>query len=200
MAPTVVAASRMSRAAISAEHELCMFNSLKYGGCNSNCRARFFPSRVVIISRIAKLPSFVRVIGEVIYFINIQYTVSLSSLQVMESSASPSRDANNEPSKDNGSSASLEDDLDALIESCFTNSPALTMKPLPVPPSLADAPATPLSLGDDEQFMAWLNEGSPDGLAILPSPELNRSSVSPNEKFRQEGTPVKCSCFLLHLN
>ena len=105
----------------------------------------------------------------------------------MEGPASPSRDPNEGSKDNNGSSASLEDDLDALIESCFTNSPALTMKPLPVPPSLADAPATPLSLGDDEQFMAWLNEGSPDGLGILQSPELSRQSVSPAEKGSREG-------------
>jgi hypothetical protein len=73
--------------------------------------------------------------------------------------------------------ASLEDDLDELINSCFSNSPALSIKPLPVPPSLSETPATPMSLNeDDDQFMAWLNEESPSmkKSAELVAPDQSR--------------------------
>ena len=114
-----------------------------------------------------------------------------------ESSSTPSREPN-EIEKEAGSSASLEDDLDALIESCFTNSPALTMKPLPVPPSLTDAPATPLSLGDDEQFMAWLNDGSANTGLTLPA-EITRASTSPPAKAPHEGDSILNRC-LAHVS
>lgn len=76
-------------------------------------------------------------------------------------------------------SASLEDDLDELINSCFSNSPALSIKPLPVPPSLSFTPSTPMSLGDDDDdFMAWLNEEKP---AMSPIPPA-ASAVAEGEK------------------
>jgi hypothetical protein len=93
---------------------------------------------------------------------------------------------------------SLEDDLDDLINSCFTNSPALNIKPLPVPPSLSDAPATPLSLGDDdEQFMAWLNEGSPTPSIMTMSPEQNKHVEANLDKIFDDSEMLHSTLFLL---
>ena len=89
---------------------------------------------------------------------------------------------------------SLEDDLDELINSCFTNSPALP-KSLPLPPSLSEAP------DDDDQFMAWLNDDSPGLISTqVISPERKKEDIDANlDHIFEDGVSFKLNLLYLYL-